>query len=214
MKMVPWKVLAVMLLSGACSNQLRPDSGEVDDDSSDVDTSDTDDDTREPDTDTDTDTDFLNCRTDYITPAPGTTGVGGECTTDQVYCGDLLRATTVGGSTVYDTEEYNAAGIATNSEDWSAPERAYYLRQPQGQTMRITWWGPCADMDIAVCQGWECADPLEIQQNDCSALLTATGDGGFYRDFPAPGAGARDWEIVVDGRDGDVGNFAVLIECF
>src|SRR5690606_26246086 len=99
-----WKVLAVAMLAAGCSNRLNPDSGgrDTEQDSSDVDTTDPDDDTR--DIDTEGDTDIVDCRFDYQTPAPG---IGSEeCLTDILECGQLEVATTVGGSTVFGRPEY------------------------------------------------------------------------------------------------------------
>lgn len=185
-------------LAAGCSNRLRPDPGidSQDSDTSDIDTSDLDSDWSGTDIDVDS-TDLIDCRADYVTPAPGSTEAGGECTTDQVYCNEFIRATTEGGSMVYDTPEYLAAHVATGSEDWSGPERAYKFIQPRGTAVRMTFYSPCrSELGIAVCQGWECSDPLEIQSGDCSTLGVYNGDGGYYRDFPAPTSGDREWEIL------------------
>lgn len=216
MRTAVWTTLAIVMLGVGCSKELLPETGDPEGtDNPDTDTRDPDSDSNDGDSDTnEVDDDIVDCRADYQTAAPGSGTSGGECTTDQLFCGDFVQATTVGGSTHYDTDQYEQAGIATGSENWDAPERAYTLRQPVGQAMRITFWGPCDDMDVAVCQGWECSDTAEVQQNDCSALLTRGDEGSFYRDFPAPSSGVREFEVVVDGRDDAQGNFALQVECF
>ena len=214
MKMASWIGLVIAVVAVGCSPELEPDSGRNDSGRDDRD-SDDDGDTSDAGTDTDfVDDDLVNCRSEYDTPLPGSVQNGGECTTDQLYCGDFIQATTVGGSTHYDTDHYLTAGIATGSENWDAPERAYLFRQPVGESVRLTFYGPCGDMAIAACIGWECTDENAVQQGDCSAVITRGDDGGVYRDFPATSAGVREFEIIVDGRDGDVGNFGVRVECF
>ncbi len=213
MKMAPWIGLSVALFAAGCSKELNPDSGDdgpgtgIVDGTEDEDTSD--------DVDTDPIDDALvNCRSEYDTPEPGGVPGFGECTTDQIYCGDFIQATTVGGSTHYDTEHYLAATFATGSENWDAPERVYSLRQPVGQSMRVTFYGPCADMGIGVCSGWDCDEPEEVRSGDCSSLGTIDSDGGMYRDYPSTTSGVREFELVVDGRDGAQGNFGLRVECF
>jgi hypothetical protein len=211
-------LILVALQGGAgCSRSLHPDDSEGDTDTdTDADTdADTDTDT-DTDTDADTDTDLVDCRAEYPTPDPGTLGAGGECTTDEVFCGDFIQATTIGGSTHYDSEHYSQAGAGQLSEDWDAPERVYAFRQQVGDAARITLYSPCRDISATACQGWECtdADSSEIQLNDCANLTVRGEDSSVYRDLPAPTSGARDWEIIIDGRDGDAGNFALRIECF
>ncbi len=213
MKMAPWIGLSVALFAVGCSKELNPDSGDdgpgtgVVDGTGDVDT-DRDDDTNE------IDDDIVNCRAEYDTPEIGNVPSYGECTTDQLFCGDFIQGTTVGGSTHYDTDQYLAALFATGSENWDAPERVYQLRQTVGEVIRVTLYSPCQDIVMGVCAGWDCQETEAASAGDCSSLGVREPDGSYRREFPAPSAGVRNHELIVDGRDGAQGNFALLIECF
>jgi hypothetical protein len=207
-------LILVALQGGAgCSGSLHPDDSEGDTDTdTDADTdADTDTDT-DTDTDADTDTDIVDCRADYATPDPGDAGGSnsGECTTDQVYCGDLIQATTVGGSTHYDEEHYEAFPCGANpGDDWGMPERVYAFRLPEGEAVRFTFYGPCDDMLMRIVQNSVCGEPRSA---NCLVPSVRGTDGGYYYDIPS--GAMRDWEIIIDGRDGAEGNFAFRVECF
>ncbi|MFT6161788.1 MAG: hypothetical protein ACJA00_004386 [Myxococcota bacterium] len=213
MKMAPWIGFSVALFAAGCSKELNPDSGDGGPGTGIVDGTE-DNDTRGDDDTDPVDDAIVDCRSEYDTPENGGVPSFGECTTDQLFCGDFVQATTVGGSTHYDTDQYLAALFATGSENWDGPERVYQLRQNVGEVIRVTFYGPCADMKLGVCAGWDCEETEAVQAGDCSSLGERDSDGGMFREFPAPTSGVRRHELIVDGRDGAQGNFGLRIECF
>jgi len=212
-----WVAMIAAVGAVSCSRPFQTETGTGGDADTDTDT-DTDVDT-DVDTDTDTDTDtteppIVDCRADYATPVPGSIAGLATCQTGELFCGDFIQATTVGGSTHYDETIYEPAGAGTSLEDWSAPERVYAFRQPVNTPIRVSLYSPCRDINILLCLGWECSDANGVSQSSCNAALEFDADGARFRDLPGPTSGPRNWELIVDGQDGDSGNFALRVECF
>lgn len=121
-----------LVLVLACSQKLVPVDTATPPSDSDTDT-DADADS-DADSDADADTGLqLDCANEYSTPPPsgGTGGGYPACVTERVFCGDVILATTAGGSNVYDYAYWQAnsnLGQLTNSQNQhmvDGPERVF-----------------------------------------------------------------------------------------
>lgn len=208
MKQLAWLTMFTALAGVGCSRDLVPDDTGRDT-NGDGDTDPDDDRDTDPDTFSD---DLVDCRETYDTPDPGSIGGLAVCETDELFCGDFIRGTTVNGSTQYSQDEYSEANFGGIS-NWDAAERIYYFRQNEGVNVRFVLYTPCRDLHLFMCLGWECATEEAIRPGDCSEALTRNEEGGYYRDIPGPGIGTREFEVIVEGRDGDEGNYGLEVIC-
>ncbi len=218
------------MLGVACTGS-DADKGETDapatDRTGDPDTdTDTDTDT-DADTDADTDTDTTytppggyppDCQADYLsgTPAPGSGGAA--CITEEVFCGDVIYATTEGADALYDYEFWEQNFLISTLEpgDLDGPERVYLFRGlDYEQTVTFTvdscgaLWGSTilyGDVSGAFC---DYDDPLILGQHMIG------GGTGFQYGTRVNGIYAADYDIIVivDSYQGNVDNFTMTVAC-
>lgn len=206
-------VLAVVVLA-ACSRNLRPgDDPDFTDTGTPQNTDDTGFDTGEPSTPPDGD---IDCTADYPTPSP--TGGDGEdfCITDELQCGDVIYGTTVGGSTAYDHEQYDAwtcGGPATNL-DWSAAERIYEIWVAPGQSATVRLYIECGALTLRTVHTTDVC-PVELEKHCVYAGLTSPNSQIREHELFNHGANpvSARHEVVVDGRDGFEGNYRLDVIC-
>ena len=159
------------------------------------------------DSDADGDTDWdpgLDCDATYSTAAPG----AGDCLTGALKCGDVITATTQGGSDVYDGDFYSAAKCFVPFSSYDGPERVYEVELPADVVATISLSAPCSDHAIAFAR-WEDDSRCPTQDH------TITSCEGKE---DASGAELTMWSdrdsrylLIVDGASASP--FAVKIEC-
>lgn len=172
--------------------------GDGDDDDSGSSTSDDDDDASgDPD-----------CRDPYPTPDPGSAGLG-DCVTASLACGDLVRGTVEGGSTVF-SNEYEAAfeqcsGHGTGDE-LVGPERVYLL-DTTGYDYASVRLVSCEKLQLL----WYQTDQVcPAERVNCS-YVGVNGAFDQSEDILLSGSGVL-W-FVVEGLGGAGGNFELSVEC-
>jgi hypothetical protein len=90
-----------------------------------------------------------------------------------------------------------------------APEQVFSLEIPAGMFGAAILYSPCARLDVrTVNTNLVCNDAAQ----NCS---TGTGDFTNARvDGLIGGTSGERYEIIVDGYDGDEGNFRLTIDCW
>lgn len=218
-----------ILLLGACSDEwfLNADKSNTDDTAvpdgdADADAdADADSDTdSDADSDADTDTDppdELDCDEEpYPTPAPGQPA---SCVTQEVSCGDVIYGTLEGGSTLYDYDfwlyQQELDSLMGEYGALDGPERVYLFRDLQpNEVVRVTFT-TCFDLWANWILFGDTGD------NFCSTDgLQTSGvfEGGtgrsWYTERINQSASGYDFEFIVEGLYGAVGNYKMTVECF
>lgn len=209
MKMAPWIGFTVALIAAGCSKELNPDSGDDGPGTGVVDgTEDVDDDTRGDD-DTDVIDDFLDCRVDYPTV---NTGEGDdECLTEQLFCGDVIQGTTVGGSDVFGYPEYEDMGCISISSDWSGSERVYRFRLPAYTEGSLRVHTKCGEFRMRLLNEDSCDAP-RLTTTSCTVATQEVENNVFGTFIPSSNQ-AKTFFVIVDGAEGYEGNYALEVVC-
>lgn len=145
--------------------------------------------------------------TELEMPAPGDT-----CVVMDLACGDVVEHRTDGGSHVFDRSVWEGATcldwLASDGGELDGPERVYGLDVPAGQTATVSLASPCADLDLRVVHT---VSPCNTAPSQCTA---GTGDfrGSQVSSLVGASSGER-YEIIVDGYEGDAGNFRLSVDC-
>ncbi len=170
-------------------------------------------DTDTPDTDstaTDTDpalADFDCAPGAYPTPAEDPDA----CTVTPLSCGDVWQGTTVGGSSRFGYDTWQGAQcldyLLGEVGSLAGTERLFELTVAEGQGAVVRLLSPCARHDLrAVATSETCNDSP-------ATCVTASGDFSVAEVDLRGTLGGRRWEIIVDGYDGEQGNFQLTVTC-
>jgi hypothetical protein len=181
---------------------------------------DTDSDT-DADTDADTgDPDELHCNADYTsrTPDPGLNGLD-ACVTEEVSCGDVILATTTGGSTHYGYQIYEDSMAISwlNDGDLSGPERVYtFIQYPDEHAEIIV--ETCEYVWLTSVNHYNSADSC-IDGDPNLAIWHGTGSGWqpeakISNITNATTMGTYHYDIVVDTYLGKETNYKLSINCW
>ncbi|MCB9762020.1 MAG: hypothetical protein H6739_19510 [Alphaproteobacteria bacterium] len=147
------------------------------------------------------------CEATYPTDGPR----GPGCLSGVLSCGDVLTATTQGGSEVYGAEFYGAMYCFPTYGDFNAAERVYALELPAGTLATLHLSSPCVELSIAVAR-WE-------QRESCptAAHLIAECEGiaGVNAGTVGPiyAQRASRYLVSVDGPAGAEGPFSLQVDC-
>ena len=186
--------------------------------------SDTDADTdADSDADTDADTgdpDDLHCNADYTsrTPDPGLNGLD-ACVTEELSCGDVILATTTGGSTHYGYQFYedSMARSWLDDDDLSGPERVYtFVQYPDEHAEIIV--ETCEYVWLSSLNHFNSADSC-IDGDPNLSIYHGTGSGWkptakISNITNATTTGTYHYDIVVDTYLGKETNFKLSINCW
>lgn len=150
----------------------------------------------------------VGCDATPTTPAPNALGT---CHTAELFCGDHIEHTTVGGSTDYSSSTYEAwqcFGQWGIGKDYSAPERSYFIAAPPGTQPVVTLTTKCHNFtlrQVMVSAFDECPNnanlPVCEGSRSSGADLSTTLFPGY------------NYMIVVDGIDGAQGAFSLDVVC-
>ncbi len=142
---------------------------------------------------------------------------GQDCVTDFIECDQTIIGHTRGGTKNFSTKWYesNFCTPATTFHD-SGDERVYKFSFPDDKEWRawFTLDTPCADLDVFVIQwdGTKCPTDAHIGQGmECDAKV----QDGTARERPeaVTDGNWRNWLVVVEGKDGEEGAFALTAQC-
>jgi hypothetical protein len=175
------------------------------------------DDSKDPDhtddpseTDTDeTPTGDLDCTPGAYTlpdPDPGT------CVVQALTCGQTIEGTTVGGSTAFDRQVWDDAMcldyLLLDPGHLDAAERVFSIEVPPDMFASVTMQS-CARLDLRTVN--------TTLACNTSARNCSTGSGDWdeatVNNLVGTSTGER-YEIIVDGYNGDEGNFRLTVDCW
>ena len=200
------------LLLAACTSSPHDDKGAHDTDATNpADTEDTVDteDTEDPQ-DTEVPTDELDCTPGaYTLPEPPTD----SCVVQELSCGDTIDGSTAGGSTSFDRDVWEAAMcldyLLLDPGHLDAPERVFHVTIPTGMFGAVALTSPCARLDLrTVNTDLDC----NTSAQNCTAA-SGTFASSTVNSLVGGSSGER-YEIIVDGYDGDEGNFRLSVDCW
>ena len=151
----------------------------------------------------------LECHPDYDTPEPGNNGLP-ECVTQEISCGDVIKGTIEGGSTVFSNESGMAwewcSGHSTGSQ-LAGPERVYRLNVDAGSTYVTPRLKSCEPLQLL----WYQTNQACPTERVLCSYITVDGSRDQTDDILLAGNGTI-W-FVVEGIDGTSGNFELTVEC-
>jgi hypothetical protein len=126
-------------------------------------------------------------------------------------CGDVVTGTTVGGSTDFNTEIWEAAFcldyLLGDPGHLDAAERVFELDVAPDTFAVVQLDSPCARMDMRAVRTTRSCN---TEAGNCT---TASGNFAFSEVSLAGTETGSRWEIIVDGYDGDEGNFRLTVDC-
>jgi hypothetical protein len=139
---------------------------------------------------------------------------GKDCVTAELVCGDTIVGTTEGGLSEYDDHFYSGDSFCSSLPDnYSGPERAYRFEMPANAEAVIYLDSACGgDLDL-IAMRWPETDScpnIHHSLGQCDED-DAKGDGRLelYSDKHA-----RNFVLVVEGKDGIGGEFGIKIDCW
>lgn len=225
----------VLLVSASCSEVIVGPSDKESDGDSDTDAdsdSDTDADSdadadgdsdADGDADADADTDFpadLDCDEDLATADPGASGLG-SCVTEEVFCGDKIQGSIVGGSAVYDYDFWESIqsldALFGDYEALDGPERVYVFRGLERDEYVVATVSTCFDLWASWIQyGDTDGDFCDLSEFNVGAVFESGDPNGrtWWTTRPNGSAGVYDFEFVIEGLHGAEGNFELTIDCY
>jgi hypothetical protein len=213
-------------LNGDNGDKDADDTGETDADAdsdgdSDADTDGDSDGDTDADTDGDTDSDSdsdsdLECDEPYETPAPGQVA---ECITQEVFCGDVVYGTLEGGSTDYDYDywlyQQELDSLLGEYDALDGPERVYLFRGLDPDEVVRATFTTCFDLWANWILFGDTGDNYCSLEGVQTSGVFESGTGHeWYTERINQSAGSYDFEFIVEGLYGEVGNFVLTIECF
>lgn len=138
---------------------------------------------------------------------------GPDCVTANIQCGDTVIGHTIGGVKKYDTRFYekNFCTPALTDHD-GGEERIYRLTMPEGDHKAFVYLDtPCADLDLAA---------IKANTRECPSTrgrITQCEmwpkDGTTREKVELVSQKATTWWIVVEGKPGEEGAFALHVQC-
>lgn len=133
------------------------------------------------------------------------------CVTEILGCGSSVRGTTEGGSSVVDNDRYVSAFCfpRTNGHH-DGPERGYRLPVPDRTDVVVKLESPCVDLDL-VALAWDSDGGCPTEDLLLSECEAATGTGGGEVHLQV--FNAREYFLVVDGKNGVVGPYSLSVSC-
>jgi hypothetical protein len=169
------------------------------------------------DSDTDSDADGdLDCDEPYETPNPGEVA---ECITQEVFCGDVIYGTLEGGSTTYDYEfwEYQQEldSLLGDYDALDGPERVYLFRGLATDEVVRATFTTCFDLWANwIIFGDTANNYCDLAGYQTSGVFEGGTGHEWYTDRINASGGDYDFEFIVEGLYGELGNFVLTIECF
>lgn len=161
-------------------------------------------DTTEPPTTLDDECDEL-----FETPDPGANGLG-ACVTDEIACGQTVRGTIRGGSTVFANEPDLAweqcSGQGPFGDDLGGPERVYRV-DTAGYDYVSVRLVSCERTQLL----WYQTAQVCPEETLICSYITVDGSTDQSDDIVLSGSGVM-W-FVVEGLAGADGNFELTVEC-
>ena len=133
-----------------------------------------------------------------------------RCLSGKVRCGDRVSGTTGGGDSAMGREFYAAAFCFPATDGHEGPERAYLLQAPPNQKITITLDSDCVDLDVAALS-WAYDGTCPTVNHPIAECTASTARGGgevVLNTFHA-----RDYLVVVDGKNDAVGPFRLRVDC-
>lgn len=146
------------------------------------------------------------CQQDLPNDAPG----GPDCVTDTIQCGQTIKGTTGGGSTVFDQSLYDGwfCGYPYPS-DYEGAERVFLLDIDGRSNVDLDLDSECSEVDILSIHFEDDRCPYEgIPISECDSSwddgddllhLYTDGDTRFY--------------VIVESRSGKATNFRLTVNC-
>jgi hypothetical protein len=151
----------------------------------------------------------LECREPYETPAPGGDGLD-ACVTATLACGETVRGTVEGGSSVLSNESGQAfewcSGHSTGSE-LAGPERVYRVDVGEENTYASVRLASCEPLQLL---WYQTSQACPAEHVTCS-YVTVDGAVDQREDILLSGSGIL-W-FVVEGIEGTSGNFELTVDC-
>lgn len=134
------------------------------------------------------------------------------CAEVELSCGDVVEATTDGGTTALDRTTWAAAQcldwLAADAGDLDGPERVYALRIPPDTRASVRLQSPCARLDLRAVPTTTVCDAAP------DGCTSASGDFADSRlSDLLGGTQGRRYELVVDGYEGEAGAFRLSVTC-
>ena len=165
------------------------------------------------DTDTDTDTDpfGLDCSPGaYPTETPGGNGLP-ACVTADIQCGETIRGTNVGGSTVFGTQPGEAFFMCSGTsqgDDLAGPERVYRITPPPDIAALEVSLRSCTPSKVL----WhrEAESCHDTSLDACGYALEGTPTDQY--DALLVGTGGQ-VHFIVEGDGNPGGNFELTVTC-
>jgi hypothetical protein len=145
----------------------------------------------------------------FCDPLPPGPVSGPACVSGTIGCGDTLRATTGGGTSVFDSERYlDSYCFPTPKGSHTGPERAYALEVPAGSQATVTLVSPCANLDLAVLR-WQNTSRCPAAEETISECEGHKGSGSvkMWNNRPAR------YLVIVDGTAPEGANFELQVSC-
>ncbi len=140
-----------------------------------------------------------------------TTPGGPDCTSGQIGCGDIIEASTSGGSRAGNTDLYESAYCFVPNHDHDGQDRFYVFEASEGQEFAITLESPCEALSLAAMRWDEAECPVDRNHNigTCDGFEATTGTNTL--DMYTVNAGT--YYIAVDAAEGVTGNFRLSLTC-
>jgi hypothetical protein len=137
-------------------------------------------------------------------PAPN------RCLSGKLRCGDVVSGTTRGGESKLGRDFYAHAFCFPAVDGHEGPERVYLLQAPPNQDITLTLESPCGDLDVAALAfAYEGGCPTASHPiAECKANSARGGGTVRLNTFHA-----RDYLVVVDGKDEAEGAFNLRVDC-
>ena len=154
----------------------------------------------------------VDCSSGAVSPA----GNIDSCVSDIISCGDSVLATTVGGNSVMNSDDY-VSWFCTPSPDgqYEGSERTYHITVPAGEKATFVLDSPCEDLDIFVLR-WELWESNESCPDYVNSVIECEADdgraGGTVEVFADPGRDTN-YLVMIDGPDAEQAAFALDVTC-
>ena len=148
-----------------------------------------------------------DCDATWDDSAPG----GPDCASGVISCGDVIEASTSGGSTTGSSDLYESAYCFVPGQDHDGEDRFYVFEAAEGQEFSITLESPCEPLSIAAMRWDEAECPVDRNHNigTCDGFEAFTGTNTL--DMYTTNAGT--YYIAVDAASGVTGNFTLSLTC-
>ncbi len=138
---------------------------------------------------------------------------GPDCFSGSLACGGEVTATTAGGLSTYETEDYGHLFCFTDlaAKGYAGSERVYFVDPGDGVNAYARLEAPCADMGLSVLR-WADSAVCPDSEGSAPACEGAEGAGEIavlFGGFPENNT----WAIVVDTAGAEAAPFRLTIDC-